>query len=285
MLTAGFTPWCRLANGSPGQYIKKGDPLATLASRECLETLSQLAQSAAELQAAKAVADCKRILADKNIYSPTMAAEAEAQVAKIQAVIDQNRPAVELGGIKRGENGHYTSVASSDGRVDEVSAMPGDAVQPMGSVVTFHTSEQIWVLAQVAADFIARLRPGDKVQVVDGPKGVVVSIGGSLDNMTRSAMMLASLPAGSGLPPGQMVTVSVVRAAVTGSLEVPASAVSWINKRHAVFVRQPDGFGLAIVTVRGRSPQGATVTGELTQGELVAASGLPQLEFMLEGNP
>lgn len=283
--TAPFSGTVVQVHVLPGQYIKKGDPLTTLASRELLETLSQLAQSDAELQAAKAIAERKRTLADKNIYSPTMAAEAEAQVAKIEAVINQHKKAVSMGGIKLGENGHYTIVASSDGRIDEVPAMPGDAVQPMGPVATFDTSERIWVEAQVSADLVSKIRPGDMVQVVDGPEGEVVSIGGSLDKMTRSAMMLASLPGDSGLMPGQMVTVTVVRTAVTGSLQVPASAVSYINERHAVFVRQAEGFRLATVTVSGRSPQGATVTGELASGEMVAASGLPQLEFMLEGKP
>lgn len=281
--SAPFSGTVVKAHVLPGQFIKKGDPLTTLASRELLETLSQLAQSEAELQATKAIADRKRILADKNIYSPTMATEAEAQVAKIEAVIEQNRRTVTMDGIKLGENGHYTIVASSDGRVDEIPAMPGDAVQPMGPVATFHRSEQIWVQAQVSADLVGKIRPGDKIEVIDGPQGVVVSVVGSLDKLTRSATMLASLPTESGLLPGQLVTLSVVRTAVTGSLEVPASAVSWINKRHAVFVRQADGFRLATVTVRGKSSQGATVTGELSEGELVASSGLPQLEFMLGG--
>ncbi len=281
--TAPFSGTVVQAHVLPGQYIKKGDPLTTLASRELIETQSQLAQSEAELQAAKAIAKRKRTLANKKIYSPTMATEAEAQVAKIQAVIDQKKKAVSMGGIKLGENGLYTIVASSDGRVDEVPAMPGDAIQSMAPVATFNKSESIWVEAQVSADLVGKIRPGDKVQVVDGPEGIVVSIGGSLDKLTRSATLMASLPGNSGLLPGQMVTISVSRTAVTGSLDVPASAVSWINDRHAVFVRRPEGFRLATVTVRGKSPVGATVTGELLEGEMVAASGLPQLEFMLEG--
>ena len=100
--TAPFSGTVVQAHVLPGQYIKKGDPLTTLASRELLETLSQLAQSEAELQGAKAIAERRRTLADKKIYSPTMADEAEAQVAKIQAVINQNRNTVALAGIKRG---------------------------------------------------------------------------------------------------------------------------------------------------------------------------------------
>ncbi|CFX14361.1 Efflux transporter, RND family, MFP subunit [Candidatus Filomicrobium marinum] len=268
----------------PGQYVKKGDALATLASRELLETLSQIAQSEAELQMARAIAERKRTLADKQIYSPTMAAEAEAHVAKIAAVLEQNRKAVSMGGIKLGAPGQYTIVAANDGRVDEVSALPGAAVEANAPVATLVLGDEIWIEAQVSADLVTKIRPGDKVQVVDGPIGVVVSIGGSLDKLTRSAKLLARLPTDARLLRGEMVTISVMREATMGSLEVPASAVSWINDHHAVFVRQNSGFRLAPVSVNGRSQSSATVTGDLTAGEMVAASGLPQLQFILEGN-
>jgi cobalt-zinc-cadmium efflux system membrane fusion protein len=38
------------------------------------------------------------------------------------------------------------------------------------------------------------------------------------------------------------------------------------------------------VKVRGRSLDTATVSGEIVAGDLVAASGLPQLEAILGGN-
>lgn len=282
--TAPFAGTVVQAHVLPGQYVKKGEALATLASRELLDTLSQIAQSEAELQMAKAIAARKRTLADKKIYSPTMAQEAEAQAAKIEAVLNQNRRAVSMGGIKLDEHGQYTIVAASDGRVDEVSALPGASVEANAPVATLILGDELWIEAQVSADLVTKIRPGDKVQVVDGPEGVVVSIGGSLDKLTRSATLLARLPKDTGLLRGQMVTISVMRDAVTGSLDIPASAVGWIHNRHAVFVREGEGFRLATVSVKGRSQSSATVTGELAAGEMIAASGLPQLEFMLEGN-
>lgn len=282
--TAPFSGTVVQVHVLPGQVVKKGDPLTTIASRELLETQSQMAQSEAELQMAKAIAERKRTLADKKIYSPTMAAEAEAQVAKIEAVLDQNRKTLTMGGIKLGDHGKYTIVAASDGRVDEVTALPGASVEANAPVATLSLSDEIWIEAQVSADLVTKIRPGDKVQVVDGPVGVVVSIGGSLDKLTRSATLLARLPKDSGLLRGQMVTISVMRDTITGSLDIPATAVSWINERHAVFVRENKGFRLATVSVKGRSQKHATVTGDLAVGEMVAASGLPQLEFLLEGN-
>jgi RND family efflux transporter MFP subunit len=267
----------------PGQTVKKGDKLATLASRELLEAMSQLRQSEAELQTAEAVARRKRFLADKNIQNPLLADEAESQVAKVRAVIEQHKRTVALGSITIGEGGQYTIPAPADGKIVETKAMPGEKLDAMAPAITIDASEDIWLEAQVPAEIVARVRPGDKVQVIDGPEGKIVSIGGSLDRMTRSAMMLASVPAKSGLMPGQMVTLTILKSTETGGLTVPPTAVAWINDQNGVFVRNKAGFKLVPVTLRGKSPLEATISGGITPGQQVAASGLPLLERMLAG--
>lgn len=265
----------------PGQHIAKGQALATISSRELLEAASNLAQAEAELQAAEAIARRRRDLAEKNIQSPTMAQEAEAQVGKIKAVIEQHRRTLVLGGINSTDVGNYTINAPEEGRVVEASVMPGDKIETMAPAVTIDTSDELWVEAQLPAHLVSRITPGDRIKVMDGPEGKVVSVGGSLDKLTRSASLIASVPADSGLLPGQMVTLSIIQKAAAGALSVPASAVTRINGVQGVFVRNETGFKLVPVEVAGRSPSEATVLGNLPEGAAVAASGLPQLEQML----
>ncbi len=265
----------------PGQNVSKGKPLATLSSREVLDTMSQAAQAQAELQMAEAKARRKRTLADKAIQSPTLADEAEAQVAKLKAVLEQHRRALTIGGIIVAEGGRYAITAPADGRVVEATVMPGDKVDAMAAAVTLDLSGELWIEAQAPSDLAARIKPGDRIQVVDGPEGRVISIAGSLDRMTRSARMLASVPAGSGLMAGQLVTVSVVQEATTGSLSVPESAVAHVKDQHGVFVRNDTGFALVPVKVAGRSLKDATILGDVPENAQVASSGLPELEQML----
>lgn len=267
----------------PGQAVTRGMPLATVSSRELLDTVSQVAQAQAELQMAEATARRKRSLADKAIQSPTLAEEAEAQVAKLKAVLEQHRRALTIGGIAVGEDGRYAITAPADGRIVETTVMPGDKVDTMAAAVTLDTSGELMIEAQVPADLVSRIRPGDLVQVVDGPEGKVISIAGSLDRMTRSARMLASLPAGSGLLSGQMVTLSVVLQAATGSLSVPETAVARLKDQHGVFVRNDTGFALVLVKVAGRSLKDVTILGDVPRDAQVASSGLPELEQMLGG--
>lgn len=267
----------------PGQTVAKGAPLAIIESRDLLDALSQLKQAEAELQVAEAVARRKRDLADKGIASPLLADEAEAQVIKIRAVLEQHKRTLSLGGVSVGEGGRYTITAPESGVVIETQAVPGASLEAMSPAVTIAARAEVWVEAQVPADLVTRIRPGDTVQVLDGPQGTVVSISGALDRTTRSALMLASVPVDSGLLPGQMVTLSVLRPTETGGLDVPATAVAWIDRSHAVFVRNDAGFTLTPVTLRGKSPTSATVAGNVLPGQQVAVSGLPQLEAMLAG--
>ncbi len=265
----------------PGQRVSKGEPLATISSREVLDTMSQVAQAEAELQMAEATARRKRSLADKSLQSPTLAQEAEAQVAKTKAVLEQHRRALMIGGIAIADGGRYAITAPADGHIVEAAVMPGDKVEAKAAVVTLDTSGELWVEVQVPSDLAARVKPGDRIQVVDGPEGKVIAIGGTLDRMTRSARMLASVPAGSGLMAGQLVTVSIVQEAATGSLSVPASAVARLKDRHGVFVRNDHGFSLVPVQVAGRSLKDVTIVGDVPENAQVASSSLPELEQML----
>ncbi|MEQ1710853.1 MAG: efflux RND transporter periplasmic adaptor subunit [Hyphomicrobium sp.] len=265
----------------PGQTVTKGMPLATISSREVLDTLSQVAQAQAELQMAEATARRKRSLADKAIQSPTLAEEAEAQVVKIKAVLEQHRRALTIGGITVSDGGRYAITAPADGRVVDTPAMPGEKLDAMTAAVTLDTSGELWIEVQVPADVAARIKPGDAIQVIDGPEGKVLSIAVTLDKLTRSARMLASVPAGSALMAGQMVVLSVMQDAAAGSLSVPASAVARIKDQHGVFVRTETGFALVAVTVAGRSRDDVTILGDVPKDAQVAASGLPQLEQIL----
>ena len=268
----------------PGQQVKKGDPVVTVASRDLLDAQSQLAQSEAEFQAAIAVAKRKRALSDKNIASPFLADEAEAQVSKIQAVNIQLKATVSIGGIKASEGGRYTICAPADGQVAEAEAMTGEPIAAMASAVSIDTSAEVWLEVQLPVSLVDRVEVGDSIEVVDGPAGKVISIGRNIDKMTRSVRLLAAVPAGSGLLPGQMVKLNLMHPSPTGALHVPASAVVWIGGGYTVFSRNAEGFTLKPVRLRGRTLDIATISGDLLAGDKVAASGLPQLEAILVGD-
>lgn len=281
--TAPFAGTVTQIHVLPGQRVSKGAPVATISSRELLDVQSQLSQAEAELQMADAIARRKRLLADKKFQNPVVAEEAEAQVGKIKAVIEQHKKTLSLNGISLGQNGEYSIPAAQDGTVVEVNAMPGDMIDAMDAVVTVDTSNELWVEAQVPANLVPLIKPGSAIQVVDGPNGHVVSVGTALQGMTRSVLLYAAIPASSGFMAGQLVSIQLQRTPVPGAVSVPAKAVARIAGKSAVFVRNNTGFTIKPVELRGKSTEGATIVGDLPPDAQVAASGLPQLEQMLQG--
>jgi cobalt-zinc-cadmium efflux system membrane fusion protein len=267
----------------PGQFVQKGEPLATIASRDLIEAQSRVKQAEAELQAAEAVARRNRTLVNQHIGNPTRAEEAEAHVEKIRAMVSETKRLVGLSNIAVNSDASYSIMAPSAGRVVETRVVPGGSLEAMAAAVILDTTDELWIKAQVPAGLIAKIRPGDRVQVTDGPAGTVLSVGGSLDPITRSAILFAALQRSPKLVAGQMVTVAVQQPAENGSLEVPSTAVVWMNGRTVVFVKVSNGFAPREVQVRGRTADSATVQGNLKPDEKVAFTGLAQLEKLASG--
>ncbi|MDP1910344.1 MAG: efflux RND transporter periplasmic adaptor subunit, partial [Hyphomicrobium sp.] len=205
----------------PGQTVEQGLTLMTIASRELVETLSRLHQAEANLAAAAAVAERYRDLAEKNIASPTRAAETEAQRAGLEAIVEEHRRLVSLGNIKPKPDGSYALVAERAGRIVEANVGPGASIDAMAPAIVLDTSDQLWVEAQLPASLIGKVRPGDGITLENGAKGKVLSVGHTLDPKTRSAILTGTVPASAGLIPGQMVTLSIHREAAVSSVEVP----------------------------------------------------------------
>ena len=264
----------------PGEIVAKGRELMTIASRELLETLSQLRQAEANLDAAKAVADRYRTLADKSIASPTRAAETEAQREALRAVVEEHKRLITMGNITTNADGSYTLVAQKAGRIVEANVEPGDNIAAMTPAVVLDTSDELWVEAQLPASLIGKVRPGDTIRLGDGIAGKVISVGHSLDPKTRSATLTGSIPASAGFVVGQMVTLSIHREATAAGFDVPAQSVVWLSGQPSVFVRTSSGFKALRVTLKGKTLHGATIEGPLAPGQMVATSGLAQLENM-----
>ncbi|MBA2125893.1 efflux transporter periplasmic adaptor subunit [Hyphomicrobium methylovorum] len=265
----------------PGETVKKGRELMTIASREFVESLSQLRQAEANLAAAAAVASRYRTLADKNIAAPTRATETEAQRDGLKAVVEQHRRLVSLGNIRMNEDGTYTLVAQQDGRVVEASVTAGSHVEAMAAAAVIDTTDELWVEAQLPAALLGKVRAGDSIHLNDDVIGKVLSVVHSIDPKTRSARLIGQIPASSGFAVGQMVTLSVHRAAPSASFDVPSQAVVYLAGKPKVFLRTNNGFTAVPVTLRGKTLHGATIEGEIVAGQKVAVSGLAQLENMM----
>jgi membrane fusion protein, heavy metal efflux system len=267
-----------------GQQVKAGTPLVTIASRDVLEALAKLKQSEVELQAAEVIAKRHQELFDKQVGSRTRAEETQTEVNKLRVATEQHRRIAKLGDIKVNADGSYTLIATRAGRVVENRATPGGSLETMAAAVIIDTSDELWVQAQLPAMFVKRIAEGDEIIVSNAIAGRVISVGSSLDPLTRSATLLARLPKGSGLVAGQMVTVSVSKPAPKGALKIPSRSITLIGGKATVFLRVPEGFAPTPVSILGKTADAATIEGEIKAGQGVAVTGIAQLEKMLAGS-
>ena len=271
-----------------GQTVQKGELLMTVASREILEAQSNLKQAEAELDNAKAVAYRHRTLANKKIGANSRALEAEAQVAFARAKVSSLKRILELGSIRLNSDGSYDLVAAKSGRIVATKASPGASIDAMAPAVIIDTSYVMWVEAQLPASYVSEIHQGDVIEArsVDGKRvasGRVLSVGHSLDPMSRSTKLTGELTNGLKFLSGEFVNVSIIRAAKLGGLEVPSASVAFIEGKSNIFVRTQKGFSVAAVKVRGKSFKLATIEGEVLPGQQVATSGLAILENMIAG--
>jgi len=266
-----------------GQHVKEGMPLVTIASKDMLEAAGRLKQLEVELATAELNAKRYRSLAEKQAGPEMKAQEAESEAAKLRALTEQSRRITSLGNIKINADGTYSLVAPKAGHVVEARATPGSMLEAMAAAVIIDTSDDIWVQAQLPASLVGRIAADDKIAITPTIEGSVISVGSDLDPVTRSTMLIARVPEGSGLVPGQMVTLTVSRPSAKAAVNVPPQAITYVAGRPVVFKWTGTGFAVTPVIVLGKTAEMATIEGSLAPGQEVAVTGIVQLEKMMAG--
>jgi cobalt-zinc-cadmium efflux system membrane fusion protein len=267
----------------PGQSVRQGEPLVTLASRDLAEVAVRLKQAEADLQVAEVVALRQRDLFKLNLVAAGRVGETEAQVEKIRALVRESQRTMKLGNIKLDPDGGYALTAPRDGRVVEIKATPGAALQAMEAPVVIDTSRELWLQAQLPAHMVGKAAVGDAIELPNGDAGKVISVGIALDPMTRSTSLLAEIPASPERISGQTTTITIVKPVVPNEFEIPAAAISWIGGKPYVFLQTPTGFRPAPIGIKGQTANVATVAADLRPGDKLAVNGLAQLEKIMTG--
>ena len=283
-VTAPFAGTVLRVHGLPGQPIRQGEALVTLASRDLSESIVRLKQAEADLQIAEVLALRQRELFQKNLVMANRVAEAEAQVAKVRSAVRESQRLLTMGNIQINADGSYALTASKDGRIVEIRASPGMALQAMDAAAVIDTSRELWLQAQLPANLIGKVIVGDKIELPWNDDGKVISIGITLDPVTRSTSLLAEIPFNAEHIAGQTTTITIVRPSSEKEFEISTSAISWIGGASYVFARTEGGFSPLPITIKGRTEDIATVEADLRPGQQFAVNGLTQLEKMMSGD-
>jgi cobalt-zinc-cadmium efflux system membrane fusion protein len=244
---------------SLGERLKRGAPLASIASPDIGQWSSDLGKANADLIAAEH--DFKRksdLLAVKAVaqadYEASEDAYRQAKAEKERAFL---KTQLLRGGTSDAVNQSFTLTTPIDGEVIARMVSPGVEVQGQyanGNAVELFTVgelDTVWVLADIYESDLARVRVGAKVTVsaVAYPgktfEGKLDWVSGTLDPVTRTAKVRCAFDNTDRLlKPEMYANVRIVASEARQALAVPRSAVVRLGEQTVVFAQEgqsPDG--------------------------------------------
>jgi len=285
---------------SLGQKVKKGDPLAAVASSDFAAALSTYRKALATAATARHVADLDKDLFAHHSVSQREADQAETDAVGAEADRDAALQALQSLGvdpktIKAVQDGRPISRVEGmirspiDGTVAERLITPGQLLQA-GSTNAFTVADlsHMWVMAQVFGADLDNVAVGDTAAIATGLGGPVLS--GRVDNVgavvnpdTRAvAVRIVANNPRQTLRRQMYVRVTITSHRSSTGLMVPDSAILRDDENLPfVYLALPDGsFARRSVTLGYRAGNRYDITGGLRAGDHVVVDGALFLQFM-----
>ena len=263
-----------------GQRVEKGDLLVQLDSRTA-DVAVAFAEKSLERQKRLMQAEATSQKALEEAEQQLDAARAQLELLSIKAPLAGTVAQVN---VKPGEAVDVTTVLAE---VIDLDRLVVSANVPSAELPALKTGQATEALPDKAAvrvvvgSLTTRLKSGEKTTAALEDKaaspltGTLVFISPEEDPKTGTAMVRASVPAGSGLRPGQFVTLRIVSEEHKDCLAAPAESV----------VKDIEGASVIALVENNKAVQKPVSTG-LHEGGLieVAADGLePDMVVVTEG--
>ena len=259
----------------PGQAVRKGQLLATLASREASELALELARAQARGGVVAAEAARMDALAQAGVVAAARADAATAADAEARIGVRMTERLLTQTGA--GRDGLIRLRSPMNGRVTSVSLDVGLAVDGLGALIIIEAQGSRWLDLQIPERLAGTARQGLVVETEDGQRGRLEMVSPALDPRTRAFVARARLDdAGPALVGGRLLRLRLLAPAPAGAVAVPARALVNENGTEMVFVKTQAGFAARPVRRLG-SGDPAVIGSGLAAGEAVATSNLPEL--------
>lgn len=274
---------------SPGQAVRRGQPLAELQSVELGQARAQRTAAAARAGLARQTVERKRGLAAERIVSRGELQRAEAEAAEAAAELRAAEAAVEALGVGRGSVGGgggglsgFTLLSPVSGTVLERTAVQGQSADPSQPLFRIGDLSHLWLVAQSPERDVVRLRPGSSAEItlaaLPGQKlqGTVDWIAREVDPHSRTVPIRIVIPNPDGrLKPGMFATAWVETGAQGEQVvALPATALQRMDDRWVVFLPRGEGRFEVRPVERGRDlGDEVVILSGLKPGERVVVEG------------
>jgi membrane fusion protein, multidrug efflux system len=210
---------------------------------------------------------------------------ASAQLRAAQAQVGTAQAQVRLAQEQANMSNVYAGIS---GTIDEMNVTVGEFFSPQsaamrGAGIRIVNNNNLKVVTNVPDNYIARVKKGDKVEVVIADSGkppyqsVISVVGSSIDPTTRSFTTEAILPSDPMLKPNQTATLKILDYEAKAAVAVPVNVVQSDEKSKYVYVMEKVGDKMVarkkVVNV-GEAYNGLIeIKSGLTGGELIITEG------------
>jgi RND family efflux transporter MFP subunit len=268
---------------SKGQLILKLDD--AMARQGVIAAQQQMGQLKARLAQAQTVYERYQNLWKQNIGAEIQVINAKADVDALTA---QLRAAQAQVGMAQEQANMSNVYAGISGVIDEMNVKLGEFFSPQtaaqpGMGIRIVNSSNLKVVTAVPENYVARVKKGDKVQVLIAETGkpayqsVITTVGASIDAKTRSFTTEAKLPSDPLLKPNQTATMRILDYEAKAAVAVPINVVQSDEKNKYVYVMEKAGDKMVarkkVVNV-GEAYNGyIEIKSGLSGGELIITEG------------
>jgi membrane fusion protein, heavy metal efflux system len=277
-----------------GDWVTAGQVLAHLESVEVGQAKASYFQARAGLSLAKSNLERKRRLFDEQIIAEKDLLEAEAEYTAVQAGADAAEKALHVIGFTEEEMAGLSEshdltavmpvISPIAGTIVDRKAVVGALAEPSGELFTVMDLSTVWVDAEVYEKDLAKVRPGQRVEVSltaypgETFLGRVKYIGDSLDEDRRTAVVRTVVENSDGrIKPGMFATSRIIVTERPEALVLPEGTVMEQGGRSVVVVEEGSGYGLREVTPGLTGDGMVEIVEGLDAGERVVIRGHYQI--------
>jgi cobalt-zinc-cadmium efflux system membrane fusion protein len=264
-----------------GQWVKKGQLLAVIASQQISDQRSEQAAAQRRLALARTTYEREKQLWQDRISAEQDVLQARQSLQEAEIAVNNARQKISVlsGSVVATGGNRYELRAPFDGMVVEKHLTPGEVVDETAAAFTLSDLSRVWVTFGVSPKDLNKVQVG-KAVTVSAPElnaqvvGTVAYVGSLLGEQTRTATVRVTLenPQGSWRP-GLFVTARVATDSRQANVAVPETAIQTVEDKPTVFVRTDDGFEARAVELGSRAAGQVEVTQGLEAGAQVAAAG------------
>jgi RND family efflux transporter MFP subunit len=236
-----------------GQRVGKGQLILKLddamARQSVIAAQQQTGVLKARLAQAETVYERYQNLWKQNIGAEIQVINAKADVDALQSQLKAANAQVGMAQEQANTSNVYAGIS---GMIDEMNVKVGEFFSPQsaatpGAGIRIVNNSNLKIVTAVPENYIARVKKGDKVEVVVPESGkapyqsVISMVGGSINMKTRSFDTEAKLPSDPLLKPNQTATLKILDYEAKATIAVPVNVVQSDEKNKYVYVMEKAG--------------------------------------------